>query len=124
MAELDQRLLEDISEWSHERPVPGIDGVLRLDVRDGARVDSWYLTIEKGVVTVGRQGDKPDCVLTGDVATVDAVLSGKANAMAALLRGALDAQGKIVLLTVLQRLFPGSPGADGLPIAGYAERQS
>jgi putative sterol carrier protein len=124
MAELDQRLLEDISEWSHERPVPSVDGVLRLDARDGARVDTWYLTIEKGVVTVSRQGDKPDCVLTGDVATVDAVLSGKSNAMAALLRGALDAQGKIVLLTALQRLFPGSPGADGLPTAGYAERQS
>ena len=54
MAELDQRLLEDISEWSHERPVPGIDGVLRLDVRDGARVDSWYLTIQRGAVTVSR----------------------------------------------------------------------
>ena len=75
-------------------------------------------------MTVSRQGGEPDCVLTGDVATFDAVLSGKANAMAALLRGALDVQGKFVLLTALQRLFPGSPGADGLPTAGYAERQS
>ena len=124
MAELDQRLLEDISEWSHERPVPAVDGVVRLDVRDDDRVDTWYLTITKGVVSVSRQGDKPDCVLAGDVATFDAVLSGKANAMAALLRGALDVQGKVVLLTALQRLFPGSPGADGLPAAGYAERQS
>jgi len=33
-------------------------------------------------------------------------------------------QGKFVLLTALQRLFPGSPGAVGLPTAGYAERQS
>ncbi|MEI6452045.1 MAG: SCP2 sterol-binding domain-containing protein [Actinomycetes bacterium] len=124
MAELDQRLLEDISEWSHERPVPGIDGVLRLDVRDGARVDEWYLTIAKGVVTVGRTGGEPDCVVSGDSATFAAILSGKANAMAALLRGALSARGKVVLLTALQRLFPGSPGAEGLPTAGYAERQS
>ena len=97
---------------------------MRFDVRDGDRVDEWYLTIAKGVVRVAPEGDAPDCVVTGDVVTFDAVLNGKANAMAALLRGALDAQGKVVLLTALQRLFPGSPGADGLPPAGYAERQS
>ena len=44
--------------------------------------------------------------------------------MAALLRGAFALQGEVILLTALQRLFPGSPGADGLPAAGYAERQS
>jgi putative sterol carrier protein len=124
MTRLDERLLENLSEWSHERPLPAVDGVVRFDVRDGKRVDVWYLSIAKGVVTVGREGHEADCVVTGDVATFDAVLSGKANAMAALLRGALEAEGKIALLTALQRLFPGSPGADGLPAAGYAERQS
>ena len=124
MAALDQSLLEALAERSHERPITAFNGVVRFDVRDGARVDEWYLTIAKGVVTVGREGGEPECVVAGDVATFDAVLSGKANAMAALLRGALDAQGKFVLLTALQRLFPGSPGAVGLPAAGYAERQS
>ena len=124
MAKLDERLLQVLSERSHEQPVPGVDGVVRFDVRDGDRVDRWYLTIAKGVVTVARKGGEPDCVLTGDCATFDAVLSGRANAMAALLRGAFAVQGKVILLTALQRLFPGSPGADGLPAAGYAERQS
>ena len=124
MARLDERLLQDLSERSHEQPVPGVDGVVRFDVKDGDRVDRWYLSITKGVVTVARKGGEPDCVLSGDGATFDAVLSGKANAMAALLRGAFAVQGKVILLTSLQRLFPGSPGADGLPAAGYAERQS
>jgi putative sterol carrier protein len=124
MAKLDKGLLEALSERSRERPVPGVDGVVRFDVKDGERVEEWYLTIAKGVVTVSRKGGEPDSILAGDVATFDAVLSGRANAMAALLRGALAAQGKVVLLTALQRLFPGSPGADGLPAAGYAERQS
>jgi putative sterol carrier protein len=124
MAELDGSLLEALAERSRERPITAFNGVVRFDVRDGDRVDEWYLTIAKGVVSVALEGDAPDCVVTGDVVTFDAVLSGKANAMAALLRGALDAQGKVVLLTALQRLFPGSPGAVGLPMAGYAERQS
>jgi putative sterol carrier protein len=123
-SKLDRGLLDSLAERSHERPVTAINGVVRFDVRDGERVDEWYLTITKGVVTVARKGGEPDCVLTGDAATFDAVLSGKANAMAAILRGALVPQGKVVLLTALQRLFPGSPGAEGLPTAGYAERQS
>ncbi len=124
MAELDRSLLDALAERSHERPATASSGVVRFDVDAGGRSDSWYLTIAKGVVTVARKGGEPDCIVTGDVATFDAVLSGKANAMAALLRGALDVQGKFVLLTALQRLFPGSPGAVGLPAAGYAERQS
>ena len=124
MAKLDERLLEALSERSHEQPVPGMDGVVCFDVKDDACVDRWYLTITKGVVTVAHTGGEPDCVLSGDCATFEAVLSGRANAMAALLRGAFAMQGKVILLTALQRLFPGSPGAEGLPAAGYAERQS
>jgi putative sterol carrier protein len=124
MAELDESLLEALAERSREHPVPAVDGVVLFDVRDDDHADSWYLTITKGIVTVGRTGGRPDCVLSGGRATFDAVLSGKANAMAALLRGALSAQGKIILLSALQRLFPGSPGVEGLPAAGYAERQS
>jgi len=124
MAELDQSLLDALAARSLERPATTFNGVVRFDVDAGGRTDSWCLTIVKGVVTVSRKGGKPDCVVTGDVATFDAVLSGKANAMAALLRGALDVQGKFILMTALQRLFPGSPGADGLPTAGYARRQS
>ena len=93
MANLDERLLDALTERSQEQPVPAVDGVVRFDVRDGDRVDEWYLTIAKGVVTVSRRGGEPDCVLTGEVATFDAVLSGRANAMAALLRGAFSAQG-------------------------------
>jgi hypothetical protein len=124
MAELDESLLEALAERSREYPVPAVGGVVLFDVRDGDHADSWYLTITKGIVTVSRTGGEPDCVLMGGRATFDAVLSGKANAMAALLRGALNAQGKLILLSALQRLFPGSPGADDLPAAGYAGRQS
>jgi putative sterol carrier protein len=124
MAKLDKGLLEALAERSRERPITAFNGVVRFDVRDGERVEEWYMTIAKGVVSVSRKGGEPDSVLAGDVATFEAVLSGRANAMAALLRGALDAQGRIVLLTALQRLFPGSPGAEGSPTAGYARRQS
>jgi putative sterol carrier protein len=124
MAQPDERLLDALTERSKEQPAAAVDGVVRFDVNDGERVDQWYLKIAKGIVTVSREGSEPDCVLAGDAATFDAVLSGRANAMAAVLRGAFELRGKVVLLTALQGLFPGSPGADGLPAAGYAKRQS
>ena len=124
MSELHAQLLEVLAERSKESPLTAVNGLVRFDVDTGRRVDEWYLTIKKGIVTVAREGGEPDCILAGDGATFDAVLSGRANAMAAILRGALVPQGKIVLLTALQRLFPGSPGAEGLPTAGYAERLS
>ena len=46
------------------------------------------------------------------------------NAMAAVLRGAVAIEGKVVLLTALQRLFPGTSEAPAEPPAGYARRQS
>jgi putative sterol carrier protein len=124
MTLLDPSLLEALTERCCERPVAVVDGVVRFDVREGDEVEYWYLTMAKGLVTVAREGGEPGCVVSGDRETFDAILSGKANAMAALLRGALHVRGKVVLLTALQRLFPGSPGADGLTPAGYAERQS
>jgi len=123
MEGFDRSLLDALADLSHERPVPA-DGIVRFDVGDGGRADTWYLTIAKGVVTVSRQGGEPDCVVTGDATTFDAVLSGRTNGMAAVLRGALDVQGKFVLMTALQRLFPGPSGAQGLPAAGYAEHRS
>jgi putative sterol carrier protein len=124
MAELDVSLLEALEERSREHPVPAVDGVVLFDVRCADSVDTWYVTMKKGIVTVARKGGEPDCVLTGGCATFDAVLSGRANAMAALLRGAFNAEGKIILLSALQQLFPDSPGTAGLPAAGYAERRS
>ena len=62
--------------------------------------------------------------MSAEKATFDAIASGKMNAMAALLRGALTAEGKIILLTALQRLFPGSSETPDKPQAGYARRSS
>jgi putative sterol carrier protein len=120
-----QDLLEALAARSRERPLPtAVDGVLRLDVKDAGRTEEWYLTIRKGVATVAREGGAPDCVLGADATTFVAVLSGEANMMAALLRGALEAEGRMLLLVVLQQLTPGETAGADVPAAGYARRQS
>ena len=95
-------------------------GIVRFDITDGERLRHWYLDVHRGDVAVSRKGPEPDCVLSTDIATFDAILSGELNAMDAVLHGALDVKGRVVLLTALQRLFPGSTADVDRPAEGHA----
>jgi putative sterol carrier protein len=101
-----------------------ITGTVRFDIADGERTEHWYLRIHKGDVAVSHEDGDADCVLSADIGTFDEILSGRMNAMAALLRGAVSMEGKVVLITALQRLFPGAADPPAEPPAGYARRQS
>jgi putative sterol carrier protein len=108
----------------HQPVLEGLTGIVRFDIADGERTEHWYLQVRKGDVTVSHKGSEADCVLSADIGTFDAILTGKMNAMAAVLRGALTLEGKVILLTALQRLFPGSSEAPERAQAGYARRPS
>jgi putative sterol carrier protein len=126
MAGATKRFFDALERRGHEPLLESFSGVMRFDLAAGGRTQHWYLTIHKGDVVVARRGPEPDCVLSGDLETFDAIASGRRNAMAALLRGELDVAGRTVLLLAVQRLFPGSPGLDDgkRARAGYARRQS
>jgi putative sterol carrier protein len=99
-------------------------GTVRFDIADGERTEHWYLRIRKGDVAITHEDGEADCVLSSDIGTFDEILSGRMNAMAAVLRGAVRMEGKVVLITALQRLFPGKSEPPAEPPAGYARRQS
>ena len=125
MTRLDPGLLDALALRSREQPAAAFDGLIRIDVVDNAATaEQWYLQCVKGVVTVALEGDEPDCVIAGDQATLAAVLSGSANPMAAVLRGALAVGGQYILLVGLRRLFPHGDVVPDVPAAGYAKRLS
>ncbi|MET8838205.1 SCP2 sterol-binding domain-containing protein [Micromonospora sp. NPDC004540] len=86
-------------------------GTLRLDLRDGARTDHWYLTIDHQEVRVDRLAEEADLVVRADREVFDRIAAGRLNPAAALLRNDLTAQGNLRLLLTLRRLFPGPPEA-------------
>ncbi|MEU0153127.1 SCP2 sterol-binding domain-containing protein [Micromonospora fulviviridis] len=86
-------------------------GTLRLDLRDGARTEHWYLTIDHQEVRVDRLADEAELVIRADREVFDRMAAGRLNPAAALLRNDLTAQGNLRLLLTLRRLFPGPPGA-------------
>jgi putative sterol carrier protein len=125
MAELTEVLFHTLAQRGHEPSLASVSGTVRFDLRDGERTEHWYLTIDRGDVSVEHKQDDADCVLRADLATFEAIVAGRTNAMAALLRGAIEIEGRALLMIMLQRLFPGpaAPNAERRQ-AGYARRQS
>jgi alkyl sulfatase BDS1-like metallo-beta-lactamase superfamily hydrolase len=85
----------------------GLDGTLRFDATHGDTAEYWHLTIRDGVVVVSNQAAAADAVARLDQKLLDEFAAGKANAMAAALRGEVSIEGNPRLLNVFQRLFPG-----------------
>jgi putative sterol carrier protein len=108
----------------HQPALESVTGTLRFDLADGERTEHWYVRVRKGDVTVSHKHGEADCTVSTDLATFEAIVAGRTNAMAAILRGAAGLEGRFLLLTVFQRLFPGPPEVAERPAAGYARRQS
>jgi putative sterol carrier protein len=108
----------------HEPMFEKATGTLRVDLVDGKRIDRWHLSVRKGDITVSRRNLSADCVVRAEKALFDGIVSGKTNAMAALLRGAMGVEGDVGLVVLMQRLFPGPPRSRSRRhTAGYARRQ-
>jgi putative sterol carrier protein len=109
----------------HQLLPTALTGVMRFDLADGERIEHWYLAIRKGDVTVSHKGPEPDCTVRTELATFEAIVTGTMNAMAAVLRGAVEIQGRFALLTAVQRFFAApADAAPEEPAAGYARRLS
>jgi ubiquinone biosynthesis protein UbiJ len=88
-------------------------GTLRFDVKDGARMTRWLVAVAKGDVTVSRANRAADCVVRINKSVMDGLAGGEVNALAAVLRGTIEAEGDVELLVLFQRLLPGPRGARG-----------
>jgi putative sterol carrier protein len=107
MTDATAEFFDALAERGHEPLLEQATGTVRFDLRDGKKTGRWLIAVDKGDLTVSRQNLTADCVVSADKALFDDIASGKSNAMAALLRGALRVEGDIQLLAPFQRLFPG-----------------
>ena len=109
MTDATAEFFDALVERRHEPLLEKATGTVRFDLKDGKKTDRWLVTVVKGDLAVSRQNLRADCVVAADKALFDEVASGKTNAMAALLRGAMSVEGDVQLLVLFQRLFPGPP---------------
>lgn len=96
-----------LAERGYEPVLHAASGTVRFDLRDGGKVERWFVAIERGTVSVTRKRAQADCVVTTERGLFDRIVSGRANAMTAFLRGLIGLEGDPELLLLFQRLFPG-----------------
>ena len=82
-----------------------ISGSLRFELKDGNRSEYWRVTITKGVASCAHSKAPADCVVHTDKATFEAIVQGRANPMAAVLRGAVRVEGEALLMAYFRSLF-------------------
>jgi putative sterol carrier protein len=102
-----ERFFEELAGRGHEPLLRKARGVTRIDVVDGKRTRRWLVDVEEGNISVTRGGGEPDCVIRAPKAVFDRIVSGRMNAVAAVLRGDVTVDGDWRMLVRMQRLFPG-----------------
>ena len=116
------QFFEELGSRGHQPLLKKISGTVRFDLTHGKEIERWFVTVAKGDLSVSHKNVGADCVVSMDRGLFDGIASGKTNATAAMLRGAMDVEGDVRLLVAFQRLLPGSPGSRETPHAGYARR--
>lgn len=84
-------------------------GTLLFEVRDRDETAWALVSVDKGRVAAEAIADarEADAVIRADRALLEAIVQGRANAMAAALRGEMLIEGNAELLMDFQRIFPG-----------------
>jgi hypothetical protein len=99
-------------------------GTMRFEIAHGRRTERWFMAVKKGEVSVSRKNSAADLVIHADRPLFERVVRGKANAMAAFLRGEISIEGFAPQMLVLfQGLLPRPRDARRVGrAAGYARR--
>jgi putative sterol carrier protein len=103
----------DLAGRGHEPLLKSATGTVRFDLPDDGHARSYYVTIRNGDVTVTQSHADADAVLRVERETFDGMATGQVNALAAVLRGELVADGDLGLLILFQRIFPSPSGKGG-----------
>lgn len=103
----------DLAAPGHLATFEGDSATLRFDVHDGGQIQHWYVAVTNGDVAVSRQNKAADAVIHVERPTFEAIVTGRMNAQAALLRGVLTCEGSMAALMMFQRCLPGPPGSTG-----------
>jgi hypothetical protein len=119
-----ERFFDAVAAFGYAPLLRKADGTTRFEIVDGKRTSRWFVTVDKGHLSVSRRGvDNPDCAIRADKALFEKIATGKVNAVAAVLRGDLAIEGDWRLLVWMQRLFPGQRRPRRARTARYAGRR-
>jgi putative sterol carrier protein len=104
---------DHLGRGGHEPLLDKAHGRIRFELVNGKQVERWLVAVDGGNVDVSHKSGQTDVTLRTSQALFDDVVLGRENAMAAVLRGAIQLDGDPELVLAFQRLFPGPTKANG-----------
>lgn len=111
MADATVEFFDGLTRRGRDARVAKVDGTLGFDLVGDGYQKHWFVEVRRGYIAVSREPRQVECVLHSPLALFNKIIAGEDNAIAALLRGAVTADGDLRLLFQFQRLMPGPPGA-------------
>ena len=106
MADATTRFFEGIGQADHASTLGRTTGSLNIELERDGHIEHWRVELHRGAVTVSRAAGPADCVIRTTADLFEDLALGRANAMAATLRGELLLDGDPGMLVRFQRLFP------------------
>jgi putative sterol carrier protein len=103
------RYFETLAVRGHEPLLRKVSGRTRFEIVDGRRTRRWRVVVERGDIAVEPGAGDADCVIRAERRLFERVVSGRANAVAAVLRGDIAVEGDWRMLVAMQRLFTSPP---------------
>ncbi|MDG4794203.1 hypothetical protein [Micromonospora sp. WMMD1082] len=87
-----------------------VAGTLRIDLSDGQRTEHWLVRMRPGVAEVDQGVEQGDGIWYCGVNLFDRLVTGRAQAVAAVFRNESTFLGNVMLFLVFRRFFPPPPG--------------
>jgi predicted lipid carrier protein YhbT len=103
MSDTTQLFFDRLTARGYEPLLHSVSGTIQCEIED---VGSWFVTVNKGALSVSRDVTEADCAFTCIRQDFEHMVVGKQNPTTLLLQGKLKLAGNIVLAQMFQRLFP------------------
>jgi predicted lipid carrier protein YhbT len=103
MSDTTHAFFERLATRGHEPLLHSVSGTIQSDI-EGA--GSWFVVVNNGALTVGRETVEADCVIACRQEDFDRMVVGKQNPTTLFMQGKMQITGDIVLAQMFQRLFP------------------
>ncbi|WP_433530078.1 SCP2 sterol-binding domain-containing protein [Micromonospora sp. CA-263727] len=87
-----------------------VDGTLRIDLSDGQRTVHWLVRMRPGAAEVSQGPEPADAIWYSGEDLFDRLVTGRAQALAALFRNESTYTGNVVLFLAFRLFFPAAPG--------------
>ncbi|WP_329015330.1 SCP2 sterol-binding domain-containing protein [Micromonospora rifamycinica] len=87
-----------------------VTGTLQIDLASGNRTEHWLVRLSPGAATVERARGPADAVWSSSADLFERLVTGRAQAVSAVLRNESTFSGNVMLFLVFRRFFPTPPG--------------